>query len=76
MGVEIGNVENISIYDKENLGVNILIKIKKGTPIKEDTFATLQFQGITGLKFVQLQGGSKNSPKLQVKVKKNFRDSI
>ncbi|HHI9571303.1 TPA: MlaD family protein [Campylobacter coli] len=72
LGVEIGNVENISIYDKENLGVNILIKIKKGTPIKEDTFATLQFQGITGLKFVQLQGGSKNSPKLQVKGKEEF----
>ncbi|HEB7541879.1 TPA: MCE family protein, partial [Campylobacter coli] len=35
LGVEIGNVEDISIYDKENLGVNILIKIKKGTPIKE-----------------------------------------
>ncbi|WP_395941606.1 MlaD family protein [Campylobacter coli] len=72
LGVEIGNVENISIYDKENLGVNILIKIKKGTPIKEDTFATLQLQGITGLKFIQLQGGSKNSPRLQAKGEEEF----
>lgn len=64
LGVEVGNVENISIYTKQNLGVNILIKVKKETPIKEDTFATLQLQGITGLKFIQLQGGSVNSKKL------------
>lgn len=64
LGVEVGSVENISIYTKQNLGVNILIKVKKETPIKEDTFATLQLQGITGLKFIQLQGGSVNSKKL------------
>ncbi|MBK1971361.1 MlaD family protein [Campylobacter sp. TTU_617] len=64
LGVEIGNVEKISIDEKDNLSVNILIKVKKNTPIKEDTFATLQLQGITGLKFIQLQGGSKNSKKL------------
>nr|WP_215728824.1 MlaD family protein [Campylobacter vulpis] len=64
LGVEVGSVENISIYTRQNLGVNILIKVKKGTPIKEDTFATLQLQGITGLKFIQLQGGSVNSKKL------------
>ncbi|EPV9360335.1 MlaD family protein [Campylobacter upsaliensis] len=64
LGVEVGSVENISIYTKQNLGVNILIKVKKETPIKEDTFATLQLQGITGLKFIQLQGGSANSKKL------------
>ncbi|EOC3264426.1 MlaD family protein [Campylobacter upsaliensis] len=64
LGVEVGSVENISIYTKQNLGVNILIKVKKETPIREDTFATLQLQGITGLKFIQLQGGSVNSKKL------------
>lgn len=64
LGVEVGSVEDISIYTKENLGVNILIKVKKDTPIKEDTFATLELQGITGLKFIQLQGGSENSKEL------------
>lgn len=64
LGVEVGSVEDISIYTKENLGVNIRIKVKKDTPIKEDTFATLELQGITGLKFIQLQGGSENSKEL------------
>ncbi|TKX32986.1 MlaD family protein [Campylobacter aviculae] len=67
LGVEVGSVENISIETQDNLGVKILIKVKKDTPIKQDTFATLQLQGITGLKFVQLQGGTKDSPKLTSK---------
>lgn len=64
LGVEVGSVEEINIYDQDELGVNIRIKVKNNTPIKEDTFATLQLQGITGLKFIQLQGGSKNSKEL------------
>lgn len=64
LGVEVGSVEEIGIYNQDELGVNIRIKVKNNTPIKEDTFATLQLQGITGLKFVQLQGGSKNSKDL------------
>lgn len=80
LGVEVGNVENINIYDKDELGVSIRIKVKKGTPIKEDTYATLQLQGITGLKFIQLQGGSKNSPKLQANGKETpiikFKESF
>ncbi|MPO97858.1 MCE family protein [Campylobacter jejuni] len=53
LGVEVGSVEEISIYNQDELGVNIRIKVKNNTPIKEDTFATLQ-----------LQGGSKNSKDL------------
>ncbi|MBZ7961091.1 MlaD family protein [Campylobacter molothri] len=64
LGVEVGSVEKISIEERDNLGVKILIKVKKNTPIKQDTYATLQLQGITGLKFIQLQGGSKESPEL------------
>ncbi|MCH5336218.1 MAG: MCE family protein [Campylobacter sp.] len=67
LGVEVGNVENISISDKDGLGVDILIKVKKDTPIKEDTLATLQLQGITGLKSVQLEGGSKDAKMLKTK---------
>ncbi len=84
LGVEVGSVEDISISDKDGLGVDILIKVKKGTPIKEDTFATLQIQGITGLKSIQLEGGNKNSKKLrhddgeipEIKFKESFLKTI
>jgi len=61
-GVEVGRVRQISINKKNSEEVEILLEIKKGTPIKEDTYAVLDTQGITGLKYVELKGGSKNSP--------------
>ncbi|MCX2683355.1 MlaD family protein [Campylobacter sp. MIT 21-1685] len=64
LGVEVGSVEKINIALSDDLEVDILIKVEKDTPIKEDTVATLELQGITGLKFIQLQGGSKEARKL------------
>ncbi len=63
-GVEIGRVKSISISKKNSEEVEVLLEINKGTPIKKDTFALLDFQGITGLKHVELEGGSKDSPLL------------
>jgi len=61
-GVEVGRVREISINKKNSEEVQIFLEIKRGTPIKKDTFAVLDTQGITGLKYVELKGGSKNSP--------------
>ncbi len=61
-GVEVGRVKEISINKKNSEEVKVLLEIKKGTPIKQDTYAVLDTQGITGLKYVELKGGSKKSP--------------
>ncbi|MCL4433098.1 MAG: hypothetical protein M1300_12425, partial [Epsilonproteobacteria bacterium] len=37
---------------------------KKETPIKTDSFATLKFYGITGLAYIEIEGGAKESPLL------------
>ncbi len=60
-GVDVGRVRKIAINKKNSEEVEVLLEIKKGTPIKEDTYATLGTQGITGLKYIELKGGSKNS---------------
>jgi len=61
-GVEVGRVREISINKINSEEVQIFLEIKRGTPIKKDTYAVLGTQGITGLKYVELRGGSKNSP--------------
>ncbi len=66
-GVEVGRVREISINKKNSEEVKILLEIKKGTPIKKDTYAVLDTQGITGLKYIELKGGSKNSPLIVTK---------
>jgi phospholipid/cholesterol/gamma-HCH transport system substrate-binding protein len=64
-GVPVGTVTDISI-DSENVElIQVTLSIKRNTPIKADTIASLQLQGITGLSFVQLTGGTRDSPMLE-----------
>lgn len=67
LGVPVGNVKKIEL-DPNNLErVKITISIKDSIPIKEDAYASLELQGLTGYKFVQITGGSTDSPLLDTK---------
>ena len=55
-GVPIGTVTYIGIDDKDPSLTEVVIGTKPGVPIKTDTRASIQPQGITGLVFVQLTG--------------------
>ncbi len=61
-GVEVGRVARIELEDPER--VKILLDIEQGTPIRQDTEATLQVQGLTGLAYLELSGGSRHSKAL------------
>ena len=64
-GFEVGNVNEIKINPDNSEEIQIDIVIKKGTPIKEDNYAILGNLGITGLKYIELKGGSQDSPILK-----------
>lgn len=57
-GIEIGKVEDIRILPDDVTKVKVKISVTQGTPIKEDVEAHLVLVGITGLKVVELKGGS------------------
>lgn len=61
MGFEVGTVKDIKINPQNSEEIQIDIQIQKGTPIKEDNYAILGNLGITGLKYIELKGGSNNS---------------
>jgi len=63
-GVDVGLVESIQINPNNSEEVELLLKIKKTTPIKNDSTAVLKFFGITGLAFIEISGGAKNAPLL------------
>jgi len=63
-GVEVGQVQNIGINTNNSEEVEILIRIKKDTPIKKDSLAVVSSLGITGLSYIELKGGSNNSKRL------------
>jgi phospholipid/cholesterol/gamma-HCH transport system substrate-binding protein len=71
-GVAIGRVLNIRL-DPENVErIRVRIEIDSATPIKEDAVAELEAQGITGLAFVQVTGGSNASPDLKKREDKRY----
>ena len=64
-GVDVGRVREISL-DPHNLErVRLLLEIEADTPIKEDTVATLEAQGLTGLAYINLIGGSQAAAPLK-----------
>ena len=62
-GVQVGRVTDLSVKDVGSIQVDI--EVEHGTPIKTDTEATVEVVGITGLKYVELTGGTPESDLLQ-----------
>jgi len=60
-GVDVGKVREIRLDQDNPERVNLVFAIERGTPIKEDTLAVLKTQGLTGIAYVELSGGGKDS---------------
>ena len=58
LGVNVGKVSEIAIDPTNSSQVRLRFRIETGTPIKEDTEAILKTQGLTGIAFVELTGGT------------------
>jgi phospholipid/cholesterol/gamma-HCH transport system substrate-binding protein len=53
-GINVGKVESIGFDPQIKGNVLVRLAIDQGTPITKSTFATLGYQGVTGLAYVQL----------------------
>lgn len=62
-GIRVGRVDDIRISPKDITKIIVKLSVDRGTPIKEDTEAVLMLTGITGIKAVEIRGGS-NAAKL------------
>lgn len=64
LGVEVGRVRKIALAPNNVEQVQLTLAIQRGTPITVDTLAVLKTQGLTGLAFVELAGGSRDAAPL------------
>ena len=64
-GVDVGRVKSITLNPDNPEEVLLTLNIARGTPIKTDTIAVLDTQGLTGLATIDLTGGSREAPPLQ-----------
>lgn len=63
-GLDVGKVDDIS-FDPQAVGqILVHISVKPDTPITQSTFATLGYQGVTGIAYVQLDDDGSKPVKL------------
>lgn len=65
-GVDVGRVKDIALNPENPEEVRLTLDILHATPVKTDTVAVLETQGLTGLARVNLNGGNRESPALEV----------
>jgi phospholipid/cholesterol/gamma-HCH transport system substrate-binding protein len=63
-GVDVGTVKAMAIDPEDPRLVQVDVRLRKNAPIKTDTKAVLKLKGITGVMFIELDGGSPEAPSL------------
>ena len=64
MGIKVGTIQDIRIDPEDVNRVIIELALKPDTPIKKDAHADITSIGITGLKAIEISGGSNEAKKL------------
>ncbi len=64
-GLEVGRVEEIVFDPKVTGQIMIRLSVEDGSPITTTTFASLGYQGVTGIAFIQLDDDRTGSPLLK-----------
>jgi len=71
-GVDVGFVRKIALNPVNVEQVQLTLSIVRDTPVKVDTAAILQTQGLTGIAYVELTGGGKDSPLLEARSDEDY----
>ena len=56
-GIDVGTVKSMAIDPDDSRLVLVDVRLRKETPVKTDTRASLTMKGITGVVFIELNGG-------------------
>jgi phospholipid/cholesterol/gamma-HCH transport system substrate-binding protein len=63
LGINVGTISSISINPTDVTSIVVELSLKQGTPVKEDSKAEIVSLGITGMKAIEIRGGT-NKAKL------------
>ncbi|GAB4359218.1 MAG: MlaD family protein [Kiloniellaceae bacterium] len=64
-GVRVGEVVSVDLDPDRPTAIRVTIEVQKRTPVRADSVATLELEGLTGGRYVQLTGGSPAAPPLE-----------
>jgi phospholipid/cholesterol/gamma-HCH transport system substrate-binding protein len=64
-GIRVGEVTELRLLPEDPRRVLAIVEVDRTTPVRTDTRARLEFQGLTGVAGIALVGGEAGSPPLQ-----------
>ena len=64
-GIKVGRVEDVYVDPEDITKVVVRVSLRKGTPVKTDTRAVVSGIGITGLKYIELSGGTQGAERVE-----------
>ena len=63
-GIKVGAITRIAIEHENPSRVRVTVEMGDDVPVRQDSTASMQLQGITGVTFVQISGGTQASPRI------------
>ena len=65
LGIDVGSIADISIDPEDVNTIIVELALREGTPVKEDAQADIVSMGITGLKTIEIRGGTQEAEFLE-----------
>lgn len=66
-GIQVGEVTDLGLNPDDTSEVIARVRVDASTPIRVDSFAQLEPQGLTGLSYIQISSGESGSPLLETR---------
>jgi phospholipid/cholesterol/gamma-HCH transport system substrate-binding protein len=66
-GLRVGEVKDIQLFPDDPRSIYAVVDVTNSTPIRNDTRARIESQGLAGVVAIQLLGGSVDAPALQAR---------
>lgn len=64
-GIPVGDVRDITLAPNDPSKVRVWIRLRAEVPVSDASIAQLEFQGLTGVAYIELSGGSPDAPPLE-----------
>jgi len=71
-GIEVGRIKDLAFDPSDPQRVIVTMQVRPGLNIREDSVASIESQGLTGGSYVEISGGTANSPLLAAKEGQNY----
>jgi phospholipid/cholesterol/gamma-HCH transport system substrate-binding protein len=71
-GIEVGRVDDLTFDPNDPQSVIVTLQVQPGLNIRENSTASIASQGLTGGSYVEIKGGTQNSPLLTAKAGQRY----